>query len=303
MIEVERAGLLTTVQDLGRPGNAHLGVPPSGAVDVDAARLANRLVGNEEGAAVLETTLAGPTLTLQSATTFAVTGAPAPVTLNGVSVPMGVPIPARSGSTLELGTATSGLRGYLALRGGIGTPLVLGSRSCDILTGLGGPPLADGDRLELADQAVDWPNVDVAPLPGLPAAPVLDVWCGPGRAWFATSALTTLTHERFTVEGDSNRVGLRLKGATIERARRGELPSQGLVTGAMQVPESGDPIVFLNDHPTTGGYPVLACLTSRALAVAAQLRPGDEIRFRLVPDRSSPVGQPPRQDRPGSRTG
>ncbi|NDU77364.1 5-oxoprolinase/urea amidolyase family protein [Actinomadura sp. DSM 109109] len=282
MIEVVRPGPLATVQDLGRPGRAHLGVPRSGAADPLAFTLANRLVGNPEGAAGLEFTFGGAALRFHGRAWIAVTGAPVTLRVGGRAHGMNAPCFVPPGAVVELGTPASGLRSYLTVRGGITVDEVLGSRSTDLLSGLGPAPLAVGERLPIGPgQGLRPINVDTVPTAALPKTPTLRIRPGPRDDWFTADALSKLTSEPYEVSPDSNRVGVRLKGPRLERARRGELGSEGMVTGALQVPPSGLPIIFLADHPTTGGYPVVAVLASAAIAQAAQLRPGQRLRFRL----------------------
>jgi biotin-dependent carboxylase-like uncharacterized protein len=282
LIEVVRSGPLATVQDLGRPGRAHLGVPRSGAADERAFRLANRLVGNPECAAGLELTFGGAALRFHKHAWIAVTGAHVPVRIDGRAHGTNAPCFVSVGALVEVGTPSSGLRSYLAVRGGVVVDEVLGSRSTDLLSGLGPAPLSRGDGLPigccegLADIAVD-----IAPARPIAGTPVLRVLPGPRDDWFTGDALATLTSAPYEVSADSNRVGVRLDGPPLVRAREGELGSEGMVTGAIQVPPSGLPIIFLADHPTTGGYPVVAVLASIAVSDAAQLRPGQKIRFRL----------------------
>lgn len=282
MIEVVRPGPLATVQDLGRPGRAHLGVPRSGAADERAFRLANRLVGNPEGAAGVEFTFGGAELRFHGRAWIAVTGAPVPVRIGGRAHGTNAPCFVPDGAMVEVGMPSSGLRSYLAVRGGVVVDEVLGSRSTDLLSGLGPAPLAQGDRLPVgSSEGLACIAVDVAPAPPTPEAPVLRILPGPRDDWFAEDALATLTSALYEVSPDSNRVGVRLDGPPLVRAREGELGSEGMAAGSIQVPPSGLPIVFLADHPTTGGYPVIAVLASAAVADAAQLRPGQRLRFRV----------------------
>ncbi|MEV4006062.1 biotin-dependent carboxyltransferase family protein [Actinomadura sp. NPDC049753] len=282
MIEVVRPGPLATVQDLGRPGRAHLGVPRSGAADQRAFRLANRLVGNPEGAAGVEFTFGGAALRFRRHAWIAVTGAPVTLRVDGRPHGMNAPCFVAGGAVVELGAPTSGLRSYVAVRGGIAVDEVLGSRSTDLLSGLGPAPLAPGDRLPVGSPTgLHHINVDVVPTAVMPEIPSLRILPGPRDDWFAQDALATLTSALYEVSPDSNRVGVRLNGPPLERARDGELGSEGMVIGSLQVPPSGLPIIFLADHPTTGGYPVVAVLASAAVADAAQLRPGQRLRFRL----------------------
>lgn len=280
-LTVVDAGPLTTVQDQGRRGFAHLGVPRSGALDAAAARYANRLVGNPEDAAVLETTLGGVVVRVDGPTAVAVTGAAAPVVVDGRPRPFAEPVRLRGGQTLTVGRASSGLRSYVAFSGGVDADPVLGSRSTDTLSGLGPAPLTAGARLGLGKPAGDPHAVDVPVVLRHPESVRLRLLPGPRLDWFAEDALARLVAESYTVSAHSNRVGVRLEGDPLHRGRRSELPSEGMVLGAVQVPASGQPVVFLNDHPTTGGYPVVGVVAPGDLAACAQLRPGHTVRFVL----------------------
>ncbi|MFB7656636.1 MULTISPECIES: biotin-dependent carboxyltransferase family protein [unclassified Streptomyces] len=281
-LAVVRAGALTTVQDRGRPGHAHLGVPRSGALDAPAAALVNRLVGNPPDAAVLETTLTGCALRPRCAVTVAVGGAPCPVTVDGRPVSWGAPVGVPAGALLDVGSAGSGVRSYVAVSGGVLVEQVLGSRSTDLLSGLGPPPLSDGMVLALGRPRGRHACVDVAPQPAPPAELILRVTPGPRADWFTPEAVRTFTSRAYRVSAASNRIGLRVEGPSLERARAGELPSEGMVLGAVQVPPDGRPVVFLADHPTTGGYPVIGVVRSRDLPAAAQAVPGTPVRFVAV---------------------
>ncbi|WP_371672831.1 biotin-dependent carboxyltransferase family protein [Streptomyces sp. NBC_00289] len=281
-LAVVRAGALTTVQDRGRPGHAHLGVPRSGALDIPAAALVNRLVGNPPEAAVLETTLNGCAVRPRSTVTAAVGGAPCRITVDGRPAPWGAPILVPAGALLEVGTAVAGVRSYVAVSGGVAVEPVLGSRSTDLLSGLGPPPLADGAVLPLGRPAELHTRVDVAPQPRPPVELVLHVTPGPRDDWFTPEAVRTFTTRAYRVSSASNRIGLRTEGPALERARPGELPSEGMVLGAVQVPPDGRPVVFLADHPTTGGYPVIAVVRTTDLPAAAQAVPGIPVRFVAV---------------------
>ncbi|RSS33665.1 biotin-dependent carboxyltransferase family protein [Streptomyces sp. WAC08241] len=278
-VDVVRPGALTTVQDLGRPGYAHLGVVRSGALDPAVVRLANRLVGNAEGAAVLETTVDGCAVRARCAVTVAVGGAPCPVRVDGRPAAWGTAVRVAAGAVVEVGTAARGLRAYVAFGGGIEVEPVLGSRSTDLLSGLGPAPLARGTVLPLGtDTAVRVP-VDAPPWPGPPDALVLRVRLGPRDDRFTPGALRTLATRAYRVSPASNRIGLRLEGPALERAVPGELASEGMVLGAVQVPPDGRPVVFLADHPTTGGYPVVGVVREADLGAAAQAVPGTTVRF------------------------
>ncbi|MFE0418153.1 5-oxoprolinase subunit C family protein [Streptomyces tendae] len=281
-LAVVRAGTLTTVQDRGRPGHAHLGVPRSGALDAPAAALVNRLVGNPPGAAVLETTLTGCALRPRCAVTVAVGGAPCPVTVDGRPVPWAAPVRVPAAAVLDVGAADSGVRSYVAVSGGVLAAPVLGSRSTDLLSGLGPPPLADGTVLPLGRPGGRHARVDVAPQPAPPAELVLRVTPGPRADWFTPEAVRVFTSRTYRVSSASNRIGLRVDGPALERARPGELPSEGTVLGAVQVPPDGMPVIFLADHPTTGGYPVIGVVRAPDLPAAAQVVPGTPVRFMAV---------------------
>jgi biotin-dependent carboxylase-like uncharacterized protein len=266
-IEVIEPGVLTTVQDLGRPGWAHIGVPPSGAADWRALDRGNRLVGNDRSAAALEATLIGPKLRFHRAILIAITGA-------GEDVG---PMRVGPGDELDLGRLATGARAYLCVRGGIDVEPVLGSRSTDLLTGLGPPPLRRGDLVSTGPEPATGPAGSSRTAP---REPVLRIHPGPRDDWFTRDAIEVLVGSTWRVSPSSNRVGIRLEGPALRRTRHDELLSEGLVTGALQVPPSGLPILLLNDHPTTGGYPVLAVVVRDDLPLAGQLRPGDRVGFR-----------------------
>jgi biotin-dependent carboxylase-like uncharacterized protein len=282
VLSVLDPGPLATVQDRGRPGWASIGVTASGAADRSAADLANRLVGNDPAAAVIEVTAGGLRVRAERTVLVAVTGAPVPVVAGGRAAPFNAPLTLPAGAVLVLGRPALGLRSYLAVRGGVDVPPVLGSRSTDTLSGLGPPPLRPGDRLPVGALAAEEPVVDVAAVRPPSTRPVLHVLPGPRRDWLEPAAWTALTGSEWTVTAQSDRVGLRLAGPPLPRAREEELPSEGLVPGAVQVPRDGAPVLFLTDHPVTGGYPVLAVVAAADLPAAAQLRPGDVVRFRPV---------------------
>ncbi|MET8994694.1 biotin-dependent carboxyltransferase family protein [Amycolatopsis sp. Hca4] len=270
-------GRYALVEDLGRPGYAHLGVAPSGALDRASLRLANRLAGNPEDAAGVEALLGGLSVRFTAAVTAAVTGPAVDVRIDGRPSGSHVPLAVRAGQTLTLGTPATGLRCYLAVSGGIAVEPVLGSRSRDVLSGIGPPPLRAGDVLPLGEPGIP-AGADVVVPARAPSELVVPVTLGPREDWFADPAAGLAAG--WTVTAESNRVGLRLDGTPLRRAVEGELPSEGVVTGAVQVPPSGLPVVFLADHPTTGGYPVAAVVKTAALGALAQARPGTRIRFR-----------------------
>jgi KipI family sensor histidine kinase inhibitor len=293
-LEVQQPGPLSTVQDLGRPGFGHLGVPRSGAADAQSLRLANALAGNDAPAACVETTLGRLTVRFGCAAVAAVTGAPAPLRLTGPDgarhePATGAAFEVPAGSVLRLGSPPAGLRSYLAVDGGFEVPPVLGSRSADLLSGLGPARLRAGERLplgppvfgKLAGDRRAAPGGAGTPLPAPGAVAELRVIPGPRDDWFAAGALAVLTGDSYQVTPASDRTGLRLTGPPLRRAAATELPSEGVATGSLQVSHDGQPILLLADHPVTGGYPVIAVVPAADIGIAAQLRPGQQVRFRL----------------------
>jgi biotin-dependent carboxylase-like uncharacterized protein len=281
-VRVVEPGLLATIQDLGRPGAASLGVAPSGALDRGALRTANRLVGNPERTAGIEVTMGGFRAVASDDLWFAVAGAWGPVRLDGHAVD---PYEAHRwprGAELHLDWFAHGARAYLAVRGGFDGSTVLDSRSTDLMAGLGPRPLHAGDAVGVRNEAsLPIPPTAIAPW-SAPHDDELVVELAPGaRAdWFTASGLTALYESVWTVSNAADRVGVRLDGPVLERARLGELPSEGMVPGALQVPPTGRPTILLADGPVTGGYPVIAVATDAALDAIAQARPGTRIRFR-----------------------
>ncbi len=278
---VHETGPLLLVQDLGRAGSMHLGVPPSGALDRAALALANRLVGNPERAAGLEILVGGVRLRARTSMRIALTGAAMELRIGGRSASWGLGESVRSGEEVEVRSTDEGLRAWLAISGGVLADPTLGSRSTDTLTGLGPAAVQPGDVLELGS----WPDTQVGPGMAVPE-PVPAVWTlplvlGPRDDWFTTEAREALFAQEYTVSPQSNRTALRLRGqGPLARRVSGELASEGIVTGAVQVPTSGQPLVFLADHPVTGGYPVIGVIESAALAACAQARPGHRLRFQ-----------------------
>lgn len=281
------------VQDRGRPGRAALGVSGSGAADRIALRDANDAVGNPAGAPVLEL-LGGARLRfegLRGADVAVVTGADGPLLLTGAdgaehAIQRGAPFPLSPGDVLEVGFPTRGLRRVLAVRGAFAVRRTLGSASTDTLAGLGPSPLRTGAALGIGDpRAV---RAAVQPLPRARALPApgevvaLRITIGPREDWFAPSAVETLLGQGWEVTPHSDRIGLRLHGdVPLSRAELSELPSEGAVTGSLQVPADGQPVLFLPDHPLTGGYPVIGAVVDADLDLAGQLPPGSRIRFVL----------------------
>jgi biotin-dependent carboxylase-like uncharacterized protein len=192
---------------------------------------------------------------------------------------MDAPVPAAAGEVLRVRAPRHGLRTYLSVRGGIGGPLVLGSRSTDLLAGIVPVPVARGSVLAIAGDIAGTARPEAAE--AFPGEFLLRVLPGPRDGWFTPDALATLCGQPYVVGRDSNRVGLRLAGPRLERSLAGELPPEGMVPGALQVPPDGQPVLFLADHPVTGGYPVIAVVAEAGVALAAQARPGRTIRFSV----------------------
>lgn len=283
-LHVLAAGPQALVADHGRPGFAHLGVPPSGALDRPALDLGNRLVGNAPGAAGLELLLGGVRARARGTVTVAVTGAPAPTRLDGRPVAGHAAVTVPDGGTLEVGRPVGGLRVYLAVSGGVAVEPALGSRSTDLLSALGPAPVADDDVLPLGTVTGPVPVAGPVPVSVPPPSVRVRVRLGPRDDWFDDPS-GALTGPEWTVSATSNRIGLRLEGPAPARHPErgtGELASEGMVTGAVQAPPDGPPVVFLADHPTTGGYPVIAVVEQDDLPLLAQAAPGTRVRFALV---------------------
>lgn len=287
-LEVLRPGLQLLVQDLGRPGFASMGVSAAGAADRSALTAANRLVGNAETAAGLESFGGGVLLRSTGDGVAAVTGPTGTITVTAadgtVLTPrLGEAFALSDGDELELGPAERGVRRYLAVRGGIDVETALGSSSADTLAGLGPAAVVKGTTLGVHDPRTAPHLVDPAParprdLPQAGETVEMTVTLGPREDWFTDAGVETLLSQVWTVTHESDRVGLRLSGEVpLERARTGELPSEGAVTGALQVPPNGQPVLFGPDHPLTGGYPIIASVDD--LDLAAQLPPGVKLRF------------------------
>ncbi|MBT2514904.1 5-oxoprolinase/urea amidolyase family protein [Arthrobacter sp. ISL-30] len=306
---VDTPGLQSLIQDLGRPGLGDLGVSASGAADQRSARQANRLVGNGSTAAVVENVLGGLVLRARGDQVLAVTGALVPLTITTSTSArrpsLCAPFALLDGETLTLGAPTAGLRSYVAVRGGVDVPPILGSRSSDSMSGIGPAPLKTGMLLPVGPvptyQLVGSPETSTLQL-GKDAAR-LRVTLGPRDDWFHGHALETLSGQDWLVTEQSNRIGLRLApvspagekegGRVLERRRDGELPSEGAVAGSLQVPPNGEPVLFLADHPVTGGYPVIAVVVPEDLPVAAQLPPDQRVRFTVVdPETLAPIATP-----------
>ena len=281
-LRVLAPGPLTLVEDLGRPGASGIGVGRSGAADRGALRRANRAVANPEDAAALEVLLGGLAFTVEDEpVTLCVTGAPCPVTLDGRDVGADTVVAVPPGATVRLGPPAYGLRSYVAVRGGIDVPPVLGSRSHDVMSGIGPAPLREGDLLPVGQPPTSYPLVEQVLPAALPDEVVLRVVRGPRDGW--VTDVDALVRTAWAASDQSNRVGMRLLGHGLEHADPGrQLPSEGACRGAVQVPPSGEPVVFLADHPVTGGYPVVAVVVDADVDKAAQVRPGQTVRFRWV---------------------
>ena len=283
-VRIEATGLQALVQDRGRPGYAALGVAESGAMDAAAAAQANELVGNPADAALLESLGGGLRLAAVGDQVVAVTGADVPLEVTGAPVAhrpaSDRPFALLDGQVLALDVPRRGLRAYVGVRGGLAAASALGSRSTDLMSGEGPAPLASGDVVPVGTPP--WPSIV-----GLPQAPTplpgdhLDahVRLGPRDDWFTPDALASLGEQDWVVREDSNRIGVRLDGEPLRRSRDGELPSEGAVAGSIQVPTDGRPVIFMRDHPVTGGYPVIGVVRAADVDLIAQLPPGATIRF------------------------
>ena len=284
LLRVAQPGLFTTIQDLGRLNAIAGGVPPGGAMDRFAHRAANALVGNDQHDATLECTITGPSLVVEQPCLIAITGADLDARINGEPAPAWTGMPLTRGDRLTFGGRRSGARAYIAVRGGFDGERWLGSRSTSIMAGrggMGGRALLAGDVLGAAIEGAG-PIVagrrlhpDLRPDYGVHTLAVLP---GPHVRRLGADGRKALVSTPFTVSQDSNRMGYRLDGAAFAMAGE-ELLSFGLVAGVVQVPHSGQPILLMADHQTAGGYPVVATVISASLPQAAQLAPGDEVRF------------------------
>lgn len=290
LIEVRAPGLLTTVQDLGREGFGPMGISPSGAADPVALRIGNRLVRNAESKAGLEMTLLGGTFVFPERAEIALTGADFQATLDDATVPMWCSVEVRAGQTLRLGPTRTGARCYLSVRGGIDVKLFLGSASTHLLSGLGGfegRPLRKGDVLKIGTASGSFRTfrkrtVMARAVAQLAPRNVLRVTTGPQSDWFSAEAREIFYKNKYRLGEESNRMGLRLEGAAIISAAEGEMISEGVSLGAVQVTAGGLPIILFVEQQTTGGYPKIANVISADMSSLGQLRPRDEVRFELV---------------------
>lgn len=280
-LEIVRTGPLALVQDLGRPGLAHVGVSRSGAADRASHRLANRLVANPDESATVEITLGGfAARVLGGSVDVAVTGADAGPAVDGVPFGANSIRRVHPGQIITLATPVTGMRSYLAVRGGIAVSPVLGSRSCDTMSQIGPPPPRAGDLLPIGEPAERFPEIEVAPVAAIGTGPVeLRLVRGPRDDWFTEP--DALVRTDWAVSERSDRVGVRLSGpALTHRQPSRQLPSEGTTRGAVQVPPNGQPVILGADHPVTGGYPVIGVLLDADTDRLAQLRPGQRVRLR-----------------------
>jgi biotin-dependent carboxylase-like uncharacterized protein len=287
VIEVQEPGLFTTVQDLGREGFGPLGVSASGAADAISLRLGNRLVGNPEGSAGLEMTLLGGTFFFPEGALLALAGSDFGATLDGKPVELWSSFEAQAGQALRLGPTRSGARCYLCMAGGIDLKSFLGSASTHILSGLGGyegRALRKGDSVKIgvASGATRKRRLSARAAKQLQPRKVLRVTPGPQSNWFPASLQGLFYQSSYRVAEESNRMGIRLEGAVIPAASGGEMISEGVALGAIQVPDGGQPIILFVEQQTTGGYPKIANIISADFHSLGQLRPRDEVRFERV---------------------
>jgi KipI family sensor histidine kinase inhibitor len=283
---VIKPGLLTTIQDIGRWGHQAVGVPVSGPMDDVSYRLANLIVGNPSGAAVLEATVVGPELRIDTETIIAITGADLAATLDGTPLPLNGAVHCPAGCVIRCGERRNGARAYIAFDGGIATAPTLGSRATHLvgeLGGVAGRAVKGGDVIPLQSRTPLSPKPKPRAIaPTAMGGARLRVLLGPQDEYFAPAAVETLQRTRFTITSQSDRMGYRLAGrARIERAAHQEMISDATFIGAIQVPPSGDPILLMADRQTTGGYPQIATVITADLPLAGQLAPGDWIEFQL----------------------
>jgi KipI family sensor histidine kinase inhibitor len=282
-VQIVSPGMCSLVEDLGRSGVAGIGVPKAGAADTLSLRLANRLLGNDDASAAIEITGSGPSVRVvcESEVLVAVVG-DAEARVGETTLPPNTVFPLAPGQTLVTGSTRRGLRAYLAFDGGIDLPPLMGSRSSDVLCGLGPGPLRAGDVLGLAPSSRARGRLFEPP--SSLKARALRVLAGPDD--LGTEALQSLLDREWSVSADSDRVGVRLSGEPLFNEGT-QIPSRATVTGAIQVPGDGLPIALLCDHATVGGYPVVATVARADLSRLGQLRPGDDVRFELVDLRSA----------------
>lgn len=289
-LEIQGTGPLAVVQDLGRTGLAHLGVSGSGAADRRAHKLANRLVANPDDRATVEVTFGGFSARVRGGDVdIAVTGADTDPTVNGIKFGTNSIHRVRDGQVITLGTPRTGMRSYLAVRGGICVEPVLGSRSYDVMSAIGPPPLRPGDHLPVGEHTAGYPELDQAPVAAITSEVVeLYVVPGPRDDWFVDP--NALVHGDWVASDRSDRVGVRLAGRPLRyHFPDRQLPSEGVSRGAIQVPPNGLPVILGPDHPVTGGYPVVGVIADEDNDKVAQLRPGQRVRLHWSRPRS-PLG-------------
>ena len=283
---IRDAGPFTTVQDLGRPGYLRVGIPPSGPMDRGAFILANRLVGNADGAAALESTFSGPRVEFFDERLVAITGADMPVTLDGAAAPRWESFRVRAGGVLRLGAARWGVRCYLAVSGGIDAPPALGSRATYVrgqLGGLGGRTLEKGDALPLGCAGASRPaRVTRERVPDYTIEPDVRVVLGPQDDRFTPAGIAAFLEGPYEMLPQSDRMGARFRGPRIEHARGHDIVSDGVALGGIQVIGEGQPIVLLVDRQSTGGYTKIATVCSFDIGRVGQVKPGQRLRFRRV---------------------
>ena len=288
-LKIVQPGMLSTIQDTGRYGYQRYGMPTAGAMDTFALRAANALVGNDDNAACIEATVLGPRIEILSDTTIAITGANVSPRLDSEPIPMWQSVAARKGSRLEFRGPTDGMRGYLAVAGGIDVPEVMGSRATYMKAAIGGVEgrhLRAGDILNASENAAEAPtavrNLPTDAIPQYGSAHELRVVLGPQQAAFTQAGIDTFLREDYTVSIHSDRMGYRLEGEPVEHADGPDVISDGTPLGTIQVPGDGQPIILLSDRGTTGGYTKIATVISTDLSKVAQAMPGHTIKFRAV---------------------
>jgi antagonist of KipI len=284
---VESPGMFTTVQDLGRPGFGPIGVSASGAADTVALRIGNLLLNNSPATAAIEMTLTGGTYSFPDGAEIALTGADFGPTLDGVPVEQWQVIHVAPGQTLRLAGTRNGARCYLCVAGGFAVDSFLGSASTHVLSGLGGlegRPLKRGDVLEIrvSNTAVGRHRIRRDCIAQLQPRKVLRVTEGPQSNWFNNDTLATFYDAKYSVTEGANRMGLRLQGPPLQIARNQSMLTEGAPLGAVQVPESGQPIILFVEQQTTGGYPKIANIIAADMSSVGQLRPRDVVQFQLT---------------------
>ena len=287
VFNVLKPGLFTTVQDVGRYGYLKYGVPISGAMDTFSLVTANLLVGNNLNDACLEITLTGPELQVLARTQIAITGGNISPKINGQDVPMWQTLEVREGDIISFGRMESGCRAYLAVRGGINTPIILGSRSTYVRGGFGGingRQLKAGDVIEgfgspLIEHTYSLPKELIPKFTSPFAAHVI---LGPQKSMFTKQGINTFFSSQYRVTVESDRMGYRLEGQKIEHKEKGEIVSDALLPGAIQVPKDGQPIIVMRDAQTTGGYPKIAAVITPDVSLLGQARPNDVIIFSEI---------------------